>query len=74
MDLAARKYNFIQELVLIDESLLEKLEIVLKKNKEDWFNELSVIEKNEIETGLNQANNEVFSDNETVMKKFIKWQ
>ena len=29
MDLAARKYNFIQELSSIDENLLEKLELFL---------------------------------------------
>jgi hypothetical protein len=35
MNLATRKYNFIQEL-FIDESLLEKLEIILKPVKKDW--------------------------------------
>jgi hypothetical protein len=33
MNLATRKYNFIQELSAIDESLLEKLEIILKPVK-----------------------------------------
>lgn len=33
MNLAARKYNLIQELTTIDEALLEKLEINLKTAK-----------------------------------------
>jgi hypothetical protein len=40
MNLATRKYNFIQELSAIDESLLEKLEIILKPVK-DWFTDLN---------------------------------
>ena len=49
MNLATRKYNFIQELTTIDESLLEKLEIILKTSKKDWFDDLSSEEKQEIE-------------------------
>jgi hypothetical protein len=45
MDLAARKYSFIQELTTIDESLLEKLEIILKTSKKDWFTDLNSEEK-----------------------------
>ena len=41
MNLAIRKYNFIQELTTIDESLLEKLEIILKTSKKDWFTNLN---------------------------------
>lgn len=73
MNLATRKYNFIQELTTIDENLLKKLEIVLKTNKKDWFDELNVDERNEIEIGLQQANNDEFLDHQTVMKKFDKW-
>jgi hypothetical protein len=45
MNLATRKYNFIQELSAIDESLLEKLEIILKPVKKDWFTDLNSEEK-----------------------------
>jgi hypothetical protein len=48
MNLATRKYNFIQELSAIDESLLEKLEIILKTSKKDWFTDLNSEEKLEI--------------------------
>ncbi len=73
MNLAARKYNFIQELTTIDEKLLEKLEIILKTSKRDWFAELNSKEKLEIEIGLKQAENDEFISHETVMNKFAKW-
>ena len=73
MNLATRKYNFIQELTTIDESLFEKLETILKTNRKDWFAELSREEQDEIETGLKQANEDNFISHETVMKKFAKW-
>ncbi|MBG6061027.1 putative transcriptional regulator [Flavobacterium sp. CG_9.1] len=73
MNLAARKYNFIQELTDIDESLLEKLEIILKTSKKDWFTDLNLEEKQQIEIGLKQAENDEFISHETVMNKFAKW-
>jgi len=73
MNLATRKYNLIQELTTIDESLLEKLEIILKTSKKDWFADLSSEEKLEIEIGLKQAENDEFISHETVMNKFAKW-
>ena len=72
MNLADRKYKFIQELTTIDESLLEKLEIVLKTNKKDWFTNLTPEEKDEIEIGLKQAENEEFISHTTVMDRFSK--
>ena len=76
MDLAARKYNFIQELTLIDENLLGQLEKVLQadKKKHDWFLELSTEEQSEIEIGIKQANNNEFINHEDIMKKFAKSQ
>ena len=75
MDLAARKYNFIQKLSKVDESLLEKLENVLKSSdkSQDWFSELSIEEQKEIEKGLQQANNNEFVSHQTIMEKFAKW-
>jgi predicted transcriptional regulator len=74
MNLATRKYNFIQELTTIDESLLEKLEIILKTSKKDWFTDLNSEEKQQIEIGLKQAENDEFISHETVMNKFAKWR
>jgi hypothetical protein len=73
MNLATRKYNFIQELTTIDEILLRKLEILLKDNKEDWYNQLSFDERQEIEIGINQADNDQFVCHQEVMNKFQKW-
>lgn len=74
MNLAVRKYNFIQELTTIDESLLEKLEIILKTSKKDWFADLNSDEKLEIEIGLKQAENDELISHETVMNRFSKWR
>lgn len=74
MDLEARKYQFIQELVKVeDESVLEKLELVLKANQNDWFDDLSESEKNEIQIGLDQAEKGEVVSHEDVMKRFSKW-
>jgi predicted transcriptional regulator len=73
MNLAARKYNFIKELTTIDETLFEKLEIILRTSKKDWFTDLNSEEKLEIEIGLKQAENDEFISHETVMNQFAKW-
>jgi hypothetical protein len=73
MDLATRKYNFIEQIFNVDETLLERLENFLKTNKKDWFSELSAEEKSEIETGIKQADNNEFVSHEAVMNKFAKW-
>ena len=72
MNLAARKYNFIQELTRIDENLLEKLEIILKTSKKDWFVDLNSEEKLTIEIGLKQAENDEFINHEIIMNRFSK--
>lgn len=52
MDLATRKYRFIQELINVDkESVLETLEKVLKQNKEE-NQELSDEIKQELDSRL----------------------
>lgn len=73
MDLAARKYSFMQELTTVDENLLEKLENILKANKKDWFGELPTDEQAELKIGINQADNKEFVSHEMVMSKFAKW-
>ena len=74
MNLEARKYNFIQELTKVDESVLEKLELVLQANRKDWYDELSDVEKDEIQIGITQADNNEFLSHEEVMNVFSKWQ
>ncbi|GAA3764539.1 hypothetical protein [Flavobacterium ginsengiterrae] len=74
MNLEARKYQFIQELVKVeDESVLEKLELVLKANQNDWFDDLSKSEQEEIQLGIEQADKGELTSHEEVMKRFSKW-
>jgi hypothetical protein len=73
MNLATRKYNFIQELSNVDESLLEKLELLVKASKKDWYSEMSAEEKEEIEIGISQADNKDLVSHPIVMDKFKKW-
>ncbi|MFP9115044.1 hypothetical protein ACLI1A_13990 [Flavobacterium sp. RHBU_3] len=75
MDLAARKYHFIQELANVDESLMDKLEIVLKSYKKgyDWAYELSEEEIAEIESSIAEADKGNLIPHEEVMKIFDKW-
>lgn len=74
MNLEARKYQFIQELVKVEDvSILEKLELVLKANQNDWFDELSSSEQAEIQIGLEQADKGELTSHEDVMKRFSKW-
>jgi hypothetical protein len=75
MDLAARKYHFIQELANVDESLLDKLEGLLKlyKKQADWADELSDAEIAEIEASISEADKGNLIAHEEVMKIFAKW-
>lgn len=73
MNLATRKYNFIQEITAMDELLLEKLELVLKANKKDWYDDLSLEEKEEIEIGLIEVDNDQLMSNKEAMSQFAKW-
>jgi hypothetical protein len=75
MDLATRKYNFIQELTMVDETIMLHLEKVLKeiKKEHDWYGKLDSDEKKEIEIGIQQANENDFVSNDEVMSKFSKW-
>ena len=75
MDLAARKYHFIQELSNVDESMLDKLENLLHsyKKQADWADELSDEEIKEIEASIAEADKGNLIEHEEVMKIFAKW-
>jgi hypothetical protein len=73
MNLVTRKYHFIQELSTVDEDLMEKLELLVKASKKDWYSDLSVKEKEEIEIGISQAENNDLVSHTTIMDKFAKW-
>lgn len=73
MNLETRKYNFIQELNTVDEELLSQLEMVLKANKKDWYGDLNAMEQEEIEIGIQQADNKELIEHKDVMATFSKW-
>ena len=56
------------------ESLLAKLKKVFEEEQIDWWDELSKDEREEIQTGLNQADKGEHTDNGNVMKRFDKWR
>ena len=56
------------------ESVLKKLKSVFDEEKDDWWNEMSKQEQEEIITGLIQADKGEFKSNDSVMKRFDKWQ
>ncbi len=76
MDLASRKYHFIQQLENVDEKLLTQLEKLIASNKkeDDWFLNLSKEEQEEIEEGIKEADNDELEEHESVMKVFNKWR
>jgi len=76
MDLAARKYHFIQELANVDESLLDKLEGLLKsyKKEADWADDMSPEELAEIDEGIADIEKGNVFEHEEVMKIFDKWR
>lgn len=55
------------------ESILKKLKSVFEEEQADWWNEMSQDEKDEIKTGLAQADKGEIKAYETVMKRFDKW-
>ena len=72
MDLATRKYNFIQQLIDVDENLLEKLEQVLEIKKNP-----KAISLKQYNAELSQANlrieNGDFFSGEEVEKMASEW-
>ena len=55
------------------ESLLAKLKKVFEEERVDWWNEISLEEKQEIETGIKQADNQETIAHKQVMKRFEEW-
>ncbi len=55
------------------ESLLKKIKSVFEEEEEDWWNEMSENEQEDINVGLAQADKGDCVSNKTVMKRFDKW-
>ncbi|MDN6311117.1 MAG: hypothetical protein ACTH3E_09860 [Psychroflexus halocasei] len=75
MDIEATKLELIHLLLQTEkESILKKLKSVFEEEKGDWWDEMSEKEKEEIKTGLSQADDEDYKASELVMKRFDKWR
>ena len=57
----------------MDEIFQKNTEIILQKNRKDWFTDLNSEENQEIKIGLKQAENDEFISHETVTNRFAKW-
>ena len=74
MNIEAKKLELMHLLLQTQkESILAKLKRVFDEEQEDWWSEMSKEEQQEIEIGLGQADEGNYIANETVMKRFDKW-
>jgi len=74
MDIQAEKLQLIQWLAGLNDKRVLKEFIILKKTKAvDWWDEISVEERSEIEEGLAQADKGEVTSHQEVMAKYEKW-
>ena len=73
MDMQAEKLGLIQWLAqLSDESMIAKIK-ALRNEKSDWWDDISLEEKAEIEEGLLQADKGELKPHSEIRKKYKKW-
>ncbi len=71
MDIQAEKYSLIEYITQIkDVSLIEKLREFVKANEEDFWNDLTESQKQEIRKGTQELDNGQKFDYEEVMSKY----
>ncbi|MCK0115356.1 hypothetical protein [Gelidibacter sp. F63206] len=74
IDLQNKKIELIQWLsTLDDQSLIDKLMKLRKKEKTDWWNEISIDEQKSIEKGIQDAENGKLTSHSNVKKIYEKW-
>ncbi|WP_291785171.1 hypothetical protein [Cecembia sp.] len=74
MDIQTEKLRLIEWLAgLDDKKVLQQLISLKRKQEMDWWDTISREEKEEIEMGLKQAENNDFVNHEEVMAKYKKW-
>ena len=75
MDMQAEKLSLIKWLTEVNEPSVIKSFIALKQKKQgDWWDEVSDLEKAEIEEGLAEADRGEFVSHEEVMAKYQQWR
>jgi hypothetical protein len=74
INLQNKKIELIQWLsTLEDPSLIDKLMKLRKKEKTDWWNEISTEEQKSIELGITDADNGKLTSHSNVKKIYDKW-
>ncbi len=74
MDMQAEKLQLIEWLAKLNNTATLKRFLALKSEQEkDWWDEISMNEKLEIETGIHQADKGELTPHKEVMDKFKKW-
>lgn len=74
INLQNKKIELIQWLsTLDDQSLIDKLMKLRKKEKTDWWNEISTDEQKSIEKGIQDADNGKLTSHSNVKKIYDKW-
>ena len=74
INLQNKKIELIQWLsTLDDKSLIDKLMKLRKKEKTDWWNEISTDEQKSIEKGIQDADNGKLTSHSNVKKHYEKW-
>ena len=73
MDIKAEKLGLIQWLAqLTDERVIAKIK-ALRNEETDWWDEISAVEKAEIEEGLAQADRGETTPHAEIIEKYKKW-
>lgn len=74
LSLENKKMELIQWLTTLnDNSLIDRLMEIRKKEKSDWWNEISESEKESIEKGIQDANNGKLNSHSSVKESYEKW-
>lgn len=75
MDIEATKLDLMRLLLQTQkESLLAKVKKVLDEEQTDWWDDMDPEEKQEVETGLSEADEGMLTPHKKVMKLFDKWR
>ena len=75
MDIQAEKLHLIEWIArLTDASIVERFISLKKEQEKDWWDDLSLEEKSEIEEGLAQADRGELVPHKEVMAKYKKWR
>lgn len=74
MNLQNKKIELIQWLTTLDDlALIDKLLKLRKKEKTDWWSQISTDERKSIEKGIQDAENGKLISHTVVKKKYEKW-